>query len=187
MSEKNTINMQEIWKDIEGYEGYKVSNLGHVKSKKCVLKQFVSKGYLTVRLNNKTKRVHRLVAITFLSNEYNKKEVDHIDGNPLNNNVENLRWATRSENESNPITRKRLSNSLSGRKCPWVRPPESRFGTNHYRSIPISQFTLDDVFVSDYANAYEASRITGINKQSIYCCLKGKFKRAGNYKWKYKK
>lgn len=177
--------MEEIWKNIVGFEDYQVSTLGRVRSRKCVLKQCQTKGYQTVALNGQTKRVHRLVAEAFIPNECNKREVDHIDGNSLNNNADNLRWVTRSENESNPITRDRLSKALTGRKCPWAHPPKM-IGSQHCRSIPISQYTLDGEFVADYANAYEASRITGIDKQSIYCCLIGKFKRAGKYVWKYK-
>ena len=185
------MDKNEEWKDIEGYEGYQVSSLGRVRSKRCVLKQCVCKGYQTVAIKNKTLRVHRLVAITFLPNPLCKKEVDHIDGNPLNNCVDNLRWATRSENESNPITRKRISETLKGRKITWRDKisetiSKNNRGSVHYRSKPISQFTIDGEYVADYANAYEASRMTGIDKQTIYCCLIGKFKRAGKYTWKYK-
>ena len=111
--------MNEIWKDIEGYEGtYQVSNTGKVKRIKTLIKcknghNFTLKehyiylndkggNYLTVNLNkeNKTKRfyVHRLVAKAFIENVNNKSEVNHIDGNKHNNKVKNLEWVTRSEN-----------------------------------------------------------------------------------------
>ena len=109
--------MKEIWRDIEGYEClYQVSNLGRIKSlkfwsnvhkkyyeKETILKNKINKhGYEFVGLHkhNKTKNfsVHRLVAEAFIDNPKMYKEVNHIDGNKLNNNVENLEFTTRSEN-----------------------------------------------------------------------------------------
>lgn len=94
---------QEIWKDVPGYVGfYKVSNLGRVKGKKGIIKPILTRGYLTVLLcknSNQHKHhfVHRLVGLTFIANPENKPEIDHKDGNALNNNVDNLRWVTRQK------------------------------------------------------------------------------------------
>ena len=105
--------MEEIWKDVIGYEGhYKVSNLGNVKSifrmakhykggEKLIhekqLKVGINKGgYFHVGLykdgKSKTKKVHQLVAETFLRKPKNKNIVNHIDGVKNNNNVSNLEW-----------------------------------------------------------------------------------------------
>lgn len=107
--------MQEIWKDIIEYEGlYQISNLGRVKSicykyKHRILKQNSNgSNYLQVCLfkNNtrKTKKVHKLVAIAFLNHEPNwyKIVVDHIDKNPHNNRLSNLRLITQRLNTSSP-------------------------------------------------------------------------------------
>lgn len=112
--------MEEIWKNINGYEGYyQISNYGNVKSmeriiydkngklthrlKEKIMKPYeVNGGYLQICLNKNGKRkpfkVHRLVAEHFLDNTYDKKEVNHKDRNVKNNNVNNLEWVTPKEN-----------------------------------------------------------------------------------------
>ena len=113
--------MQEIWKDIEGYEGlYQVSNKGRVKSlsrlvvrvgkpnyitKEKILKcsELKGTGYPAVSLgsnnNFKSMLVHRLVAQAFIPNPDNLPEINHIDNNKNNNHVNNLEWCNRLYNE----------------------------------------------------------------------------------------
>lgn len=97
--------MKEEWRDIKGYEGlYQVSNLGRVRNKtQYILSAGQSKRrYLTVSLwkNNKGKTffVHRLTAEAFISNIENKYDVNHKNGNKIDNRVQNLEWTTRAEN-----------------------------------------------------------------------------------------
>jgi hypothetical protein len=112
--------MEEIWKDIKGYEGcYQISDQGRVKSlqrivkhskggKKLIKERFLNQhvcksGYYSVLLSkdgiNKRVMNHILVAKTFLQNLENKRTVNHIDCNKLNNNVTNLEFLTDSENQ----------------------------------------------------------------------------------------
>lgn len=108
--------MDEIWKEIEEYPNYEVSNLGRVRTTKyysnaqkkyydriLVLKQKTNRwGYNHVGLSNKNGRkskiIHRLVAQAFISNPNNYLEINHKDGNKQNNCVDNLEWCNRSYN-----------------------------------------------------------------------------------------
>lgn len=114
--------MEEIWKSVVGYEGYyEVSNYGNVRSIGRVVPHkrfgtafkkginlipgksgYVGGQYYSVNLHRnytaKTSKVHRLVAIAFIPNPDNKREVNHKDANKFNNKLENLEWVTPSEN-----------------------------------------------------------------------------------------
>jgi len=113
--------MNEIWKEIKGYEDYEISNLGRVKSlariittvrgsrtyKEKILKGALDHyGYSLVSLYKdnkvKTKMIHQLVAIAFLNHTPDgyKLVVDHVDNNPLNNELGNLQIITHRENLS---------------------------------------------------------------------------------------
>ncbi|PKE47263.1 endonuclease [Macrococcoides caseolyticum] len=132
--------MKEIWKPANGYEGYyEVSNKGRLRSveRKATYKdgrtfryksrlikgRLDQKGYVLYGLNvggkKSSKRIHRMVAEAFIPNPYNKETVNHIDGDKKNNRLENLEWATYSENtikgheiglfkKANQMTAKRL-------------------------------------------------------------------------------
>lgn len=114
--------MEEVWKDIKGYEGkYQVSNLGRVKSfpkktysKERILTPIVNvDGYYVVDLckdgNAKRYRINRLVAEAFIPNPDGLPQVGHKDETKTNNNVNNLEWTTPKENDNMPLRRQRLS------------------------------------------------------------------------------
>lgn len=122
----NIDNGEEVWLPIDGYEGiYEVSNFGRIRSldrhvkysngavaftKGKILSPEITKkgvGYKRVMLCHHGKHervfVHRAVAKVFVSNDYDKPYVNHIDGNKLNNNFKNLEWCTISENTKHAV------------------------------------------------------------------------------------
>jgi len=110
---------EEIWKPIKGFEDrYQISNYGNVESLtrevteyrrtyirkgKILNKYYDKEGYYKVKLYKgdatfRNAPVHRLIAETFLDNSNNYKEVNHKDGNPNNNYIDNLEWCSKNQN-----------------------------------------------------------------------------------------
>ena len=101
-----TIIINECWKSIDGFINYQVSNLGRVRNCNTgrILKPgWGTGGYLQVDLCRDSKkftcRIHKLVANEFIDNPNNKKCIDHINNDRVDNKVTNLRFATYSENQ----------------------------------------------------------------------------------------
>lgn len=176
--------MCEIWKPVKGFEGlYEVSNFGKVRSLDRVITrkngvQLTCKGkelFFTIsKIDERAHRprasvqlwkdnqaylkaVHRLVAIAFIPNPENKPTVNHIDGNPLNNHVDNLEWATYSENQ--------LHAYRNGLTVPNpCRNPKNSTKVRAYN------LTTGDEFVCD--TAAQMARILGVCFQRISKCAK---------------
>lgn len=103
--------MEEVWKSIDGYENYQVSNHGRLKGPRCdnIRPFFAKGGYAIVSLCRggciSKKLLHRLVAQAFVDNPDNHDTVDHINRIRTDNRSENLRWVTVSDNNLNNIHR----------------------------------------------------------------------------------
>lgn len=161
--------MQEVWKDIVGYEGcYQVNNLGSVRSIKKILKpNLTKKGYYHVTLYNngipKTFRLHRIVAQHFIENPQNKLEVNHIDGNKINNMVNNLEWNTRVENNRHAIDNKLLILPKKGEGY-WI---------NRYRSESSRKKCVIDMVTGIF---YDCMKDAADAKNMTYSQLKNRLK-----------
>lgn len=180
----------EIWKIIENYPDYMVSNMGRVKSCKNGIENILkprihSNGYLRVNLsmNNKSKDfyIHRLVCSAFIPNTDNKPCIDHINTNRTDNRVENLKWVTRSENMNNPLTLIKCSECRKGEKGAMY----GKIGKDNPSSIPIIQFSIDGEFIKKWDSAANVQRELGINNISNVCKGNRRYKTAGGYIWKY--
>jgi hypothetical protein len=140
--------MEEIYRTIVGFEKYEVSNIGNVRNTitgRILKSGHASSGYYMVTLYSDkkitTNAVHRLVATTFLDNPDNKRCIDHIDNNKLNNNFTNLRYATHSENNQN---RKIYKNNKSGSKGVIFMIKSNKWK---------AQIRIDDIYI--YLGLYE--------------------------------
>lgn len=96
----------EVWKDVPDYETkYRISNLGSLWSVKYsrLMNPSLNDGYRKARIGGRNTGVHRLVALAFIPNPANKPCVNHINGNKLDNRLENLEWVTNEENTEHAI------------------------------------------------------------------------------------
>lgn len=97
----------EEFRQIEGFENYSISNIGNVRNDKTgrILKGVLNSGYLRVKFGKDGKEkvylIHRLLAIAFIDNPDNLKEIDHINQVKTDNRVDNLRWCSRENNNRN--------------------------------------------------------------------------------------
>jgi len=178
---------QEIWKDIPWYEWrYQISNLGNVKSlnyhstwKEWILKPWLSFWYkrvlLCIKWKDKWHSVHRLVAQAFIPNPENKREVNHINGIYIDNNIKNLEWTTPSENVLHRFKVLWHKSSMFGKF--WKYNPKSK---------PINQYDLQWNFIKEWYWNREIERELWINRWWIIKCCKGNKKQCKWFIWKHK-
>ena len=126
-------------------EGEVINNRWNRKKKLTVN----SKGYLIVNIAGKTMRVHRLVAQLYVPNPENKPQVNHKDGNKLNNRADNLEWVSNQENRDHAV-----QNNLHvhGERCPWSK---------------LTQEDVDYIRTHTEISCTELSKIFSVNSSHI--------------------
>lgn len=177
-------NKIEIWKYIPDTNNlYQASNFGNIKSlnysgrgyEKTLTPSKNKNGYLKVTLNKKSYYVHILVCRLFIPNINNLPQVNHKNGDKIDNNIENLEWVTNKENCEHKINILKYTPSNESK---------IRASINHNRKL-VKLDLLGD-FICEYKSCSEASTLLKINRTSISYCCNGIRNTAGGYKWAFK-
>ena len=169
----NNIGDVEKWRVHPLYKNYEASNLGRIRNKKTkkIKKQYCYKERLqfTIKINGKQKTLSssRFVLECF-NGISNNLECDHIDSNPMNNIISNLRWVDKITNMNNINTIKKIKRS----KTNSVGREVICYDTNGNK-------------IKSYSSVTEASRDCGISDTAICNCCNGKTKTSNGYVWKY--
>lgn len=205
----------EVWKPIPDYDGYEVSDQGNVKSieristdgrrlKEKILRQHEVRGhYLAVSLSKNGKSntclVHKLVMIAFVGKREKGYEINHKDENKHNNNLINLEYITRIENENYGTRNKRISEALKNKKKSEMHKQNIskgrkgiQFTEQHKKHISEGKRKQCGKKVQCietgiiYDTIVQAEEDTGLSKSSnIGDVCKGRKKSAGGYTWQY--
>lgn len=182
--------MKEIWKPVVGYDGwYEISNLGRVKAlerevrrrdahggwcifhykEKMMHPAINMNGYAQIGLgqHGKNKVVHRLVAQAFIPNPENKPMINHIDGDKLNNRVDNLEWCTNRENQIHAVK--------------ILKRPQGAYQNKPVRCVETGE---------EFANSQRAAEKLGGNKHTannLKMCANPKYPRktCHGYHWEF--
>lgn len=169
--------MNESWKEIEGHEGYWVSNTGLVRGPEgmCRLVDKNKRTQVGVKTKGKWFRcdVSRLVARAFIPNPYNLDTIVHKDGDYYNNEATNLEWCRRSEHPSFVARRKPLNiKSAGSTPCISLRKP-------------VFKIDGEGNIIARYESIRHAALGSGIKEGAISKCCQGGLKSTGGFRWAY--
>ena len=179
--------MQETWIKVKGFDLYSVSDQGKIrndKTKRLLKGGLDSDGYPQLILckngSRYNRKVHRIVAESFIPNPDNKPQVNHIDGNKQNNSVSNLEWCTNQENQNhfwqNLNNEDHKANRINSHKGKGLLSDNP-----NAKSVK----RLEDGKI--YKTIKEAAADLGISYIHIGEVCNGKRKTSGGYHWSYVK
>lgn len=193
---------QEIWKTNDEYPLYEISTYGNIRNSKTgnILKPSINKGYYYICICNnncirKTMSLHRLIAKTFIPNISNKPTVNHKDHNSLNNNINNLEWATYKEQTNHKRKPSPDIYNYTGTRSVWRICSETNNKIEKYNSIKdaarwvfdnkltkIKEFGKGNNIKTKICSVIRKGTTTGKNKSknNIY-----ERKTAYGFKWEY--
>ena len=180
---KKTIIYEEIkFYRIEMFPDYYVSRCGKILSTikyrgtslRILKANLNSDGYRQVRIFGKQYKVHRITSKQFLINYEDKEEVNHKNGIRHDNNIENLEWSTKKENQVH-----------SWKKLNRVGTFKGKFDAAHNRSKKVKQLSLSGSLIKNWDSLSEAARQLKINRGNISNCCYGVVKQVGGFRWKY--
>ena len=175
---------------VKGYEGlYLISRNGEIFSlitNKIMSSHYLKFGYKGLRLTkdkvHKHKLVHRLIAEAFIPNPDNKPCIDHIDGNPANNDLSNLRWCTYKENSNNPISKARLL----ANQHPWPKMGKESVRKRSAKMLkPVIQLSKSGEFIRCWNCIKEAAIALHISQGHIGEVCGGERATIGGYVFRY--
>ena len=168
-SEPDVLNGEE-WRNVEGTHA-EVSSLGRFRSTRGVVTtpSPQSSGYVEVAIDGKGHKIHRLIAIAFdLPREIGQLTVDHSDGNPSNNKISNLRWASQKEQVRHSYKTNADRKSSASKRSKPVRA--RRQGTLEWNNYP---------------SASEAARALGLKSVRVSACCTHKQTHAGGFEFEF--
>jgi hypothetical protein len=178
----------EIYKTINHFSNYEISNFGNLKNKitQKILKCSEKSGYLCISFKNdrgeyKTFKIHRLVALTFIPNPKNKFTVNHKDHNKKNNNLQNLEWATTTEQNNHKRKPPKEITELVSSRAIWRIDKDTNEKLELFKTI---KFASQWVFNNKLTSITEFNSGNNI-KTKICAVARGKRNTSFGYKWKY--
>ncbi len=197
------MNKEEIWKPVRGFDGfYEVSSLGRVRSIDRIVRQGNKfnrlggkilnptpdrYGYLCCTLScngyRKQAKVHRMVAEAFIPNPYSKPEIDHINTIHTDNRVDNLRWATHKENNTNPITANHRQKSINSKSVQSQRMKSLKKKSSIKAPKEVYQYSLSGTYLRTFESISEAARKIGVTHVSIIYAMNNPKRSAAGYRW----
>lgn len=175
--------MEELWKEINDFPNYEVSNLGRIRnnnSKRVLKEHIINSGYKSINMvgkegKSKSKTVHRIVAKYFVYKPEGKNIVHHKDNNVFNNQADNLEWVTQKENIAYANNQERLNTHTARAQLKKVSSKE------------VYQKDMEGNIIKKWFSPKEAEKETGgyFLASKISSVAHGSRKHHRNFKWEY--